>query len=225
MAFKLNYVFLQTVAASQAICVTYTYWFLSRGTKKSRYRFILTLVTFILTCAAFGVITKSARDIQDSALGIHVGACGNVDLSSGCIDNIGKLTFLSAFLPWMWVIFVPCAILMLYMTVTFFLPGYKDSFWGTTEKCGVGLTRWLYVAMFFLVFILFILFNAYNTDPPAWTFGQIIAITVWSSAFLEVLQLEISTAYFPAFGCKIPPMPASSPWRAKLTYHLRNSKG
>lgn len=217
----LNYGFLQVVAISGLISVTYTYLFLSYTTQRSTYRFILTMTAFVLATAGFASFTTYYQDFVEAHPdgNTNLPACGNVDISQLCTSNRWSFGVEGGSIGIMWWFYTHCSLSMLHITLDFISPlylsktvvalyrlyrckGKPELGWrayyreqqgapsehGITATCLVFLLP--YVPIFAVQFGILITFFQYVSNDT-WSFGQIIAITVWTSVLLEFIQLEI----------------------------------
>lgn len=206
---RLNYVFLQTVAVNEIISITYTYWFLSRATKRSVYRFSLTFATFALACAGFTIVTWYAENLEVSGTDIRPSSCSRIDLGAQCPFQLKDLTILVVSSGLIGKAYIPCGLLMLHLTGEFLIPDYLTQILTALRYCKYrrvkdnqqqlrGLKRFcilIYRTVYFMLFALqgYILGQYFDkgVDTSNWSFGQIVAIAVWASAVLEFIQLEL----------------------------------
>lgn len=121
---RLNYVFLPTVALNQIISITYTYWFLTRATRPSIYRFSLTFATFALACAGFATVTWYSENIEASRADIRLSSCGRIDLGAQCAFQRTNLTIFVELSQLLSLALIPCGLLMLHLTGEFLIPDY-----------------------------------------------------------------------------------------------------
>lgn len=224
---RLNYVFLQTVAVNGIISITYTYWFVSRATKRSVYRFSLTLATFTLACAGFAIATWYSENFEVSGRDIRLSSCGRIDLGAQCSFQETNLNILEVSSRLLAKAYIPCGLLMLHLTGEFLVPDYLTEILTALHYCKPsrkgdskpklrayrrvkhnqqqlrGLKRFcvlIYRTVYFMLFALqgYILGQYFDkgVDTSKWSFGQIVAIAVWSSAVLEFIQLELGEFTF-----------------------------
>lgn len=121
---RLNYVFLETVAVNGIISITYTYWFVSRATKRSVYRFSLTFATFTLACAGFAIATWYSENFEVIGKDIRLSSCGRIDLGAQCSFQEMDLNILVVSSRLLAKAYIPCGLLMLHLTGEFLVPDY-----------------------------------------------------------------------------------------------------
>lgn len=221
---RLNYVFLQTVAVNGIISITYTYWFVSRATKRSVYRFSLTFATFALACAGFAIAAWYA---EVPGTDIRLSSCSRIDIGAQCSFQQTDLNILEVSSRLLAKAYIPCGLLMLHLTGEFLVPEYLTEILTALHYCkpirnGDSKPKWrdyrlvkdnqqqlrgpkrfcvlIYRTVYFMLFALqgYILGQYFDkgVDTSKWSFGQIVAIAVWASAVLEFIQLELGEFRF-----------------------------